>query len=119
MTPPDATPTGASAEGAAVREASMDGELTIFHAATWRQWLDEQVGGAGELRVRLDQVTEIDTAGAQLLLMGKRLAQQRGGVLSYVGHSPAVLTLLELFDLGAQLGDPIVLPAAPARKVQE
>ncbi len=92
-------------------ELSIEGELSIYRAAELRQWLGEVVPTGGELRIRLAEVAEIDTAGAQLLLAGKRLAHERGCRLTYVAHSPAVLALLELFDIAGQLGDPIVLPA--------
>jgi anti-anti-sigma regulatory factor len=96
----------------AIQELAIEGELSIYRAAELRQWLADVVPRGGALRIRLADVTEIDTAGAQLLLAGKRLAGERGCRLSYVDHGPPVLALLELFDLAAQLDDPIVLPAA-------
>lgn len=90
---------------------AIQGELSIYRAAELRQWLAVTLPHDGELNVDLAEVTEIDTAGAQLLLAGKRLARERGCRLRYVNHSAPVLALVELFDLAATLGDPIVLPA--------
>ena len=59
-------------------------------------------------------MSEIDSAGVQLLMLAKREAQARGGELHLCGHSPAVLDVFELLDLAAFFGDPLVMPAPPA-----
>jgi len=63
-------------------------------------------GGADEVEVDLSGVNEIDTAGLQLMLQLKRKCGTR---LRLVNHSPAVLQILDLSNLGAQFGDPVVL----------
>lgn len=95
---------------------ALEGELGIYRAAELRSWLAHSLHDSRDLRIDLAAVSAIDTAGAQLLLAGKRLAQERGCRLSYVNHSAPVLALLELFDLGAALGDPIVRPADVTRR---
>jgi anti-anti-sigma factor len=93
-------------------ELAIEGELSIYRAAELRQWLDAALQAGQTVRIRLADVSEMDTAGAQLLLAAKRLAQQRGCTLSFTDHSPPVLEMLELLNLAAALGDPIVMPAA-------
>jgi anti-anti-sigma factor len=90
---------------------AIAGELNIYRAAELRDWLHTSLPQGGHVELDLAEVTEMDTAGAQLLLAGKRLAAERGCTLHCVNHSPAVLSLLELFDMAALLGDPMVLPA--------
>lgn len=96
---------------AATLVLAIEGELNIYRAAELRDWLHAQLPQGGTVELNLAEVTEMDTAGAQLLLAGKRLAAERGSTLHCVNHSPAVLSLLELFDMAALLGDPMVLPA--------
>lgn len=91
------------------------GELSIYRAAELRQWLLDllQATPAGAtLRIGLAEVSEIDSAGAQLLLAAKALAAQRGCQLQFTDHSPAVLDLIALFDLAAQLDDPLLVATA-------
>ena len=90
---------------------AIQGELSIYRTAELRQWLDTALPEGGDVHIDLAEVSEIDTAGAQLLLAGKRLARDRRCRLSYVNHSAPVLALVELFNLAATLGDPIVLAA--------
>ena len=54
----------------------------------------------------LSDVTELDSAGVQILLLAKRTAAARNMELQLVGQSPAVLRTLELLHLSAHFGAP-------------
>ena len=54
----------------------------------------------------LSDVTELDSAGVQILLLAKRTAAVRGIELQLVGQSPAVLRTLELLHLSEHFGAP-------------
>ncbi|UXY16328.1 STAS domain-containing protein [Chitiniphilus purpureus] len=91
----------------------LTGELTIFYAAMLKDELVALLGTAkAPLSLDLSGVEDIDTSGVQLLLMFKREAARRGASVSYSGHSPAVLAVLELLDLAGTLGDPVLIPNA-------
>lgn len=92
----------------------LDGELTIYRAAELKPLIVDALQAGGTLEIDLRGVSEIDSAGVQLLMLAKREAQSRGGKLHLVGHSPAVLDVFELLDLAAFFGDPLVMPAPPA-----
>ena len=92
----------------------LDGELTIYRAAELKPLILAPLGEAQVLEVDLAGVSEIDSAGVQLLMLAKREAQARGGELHLVAHSPAVLDVFELLDLAAFFGDPLVMPAPAA-----
>jgi len=89
----------------------LDGELTIYTAAQHRATLLERLGACPELKLDLAGVTELDTAGLQLLLVLKREAQAQGRELRLVNHSQAVVEVLELLYMQAHFGDPVVIPA--------
>ena len=72
-------------------------------------------GGADVVEVDLSGVNEIDTAGLQLMLQLKRKCGTR---LRLVNHSPAVLQILDLSNLGAQFGDPVVIPSGEQSLLQ-
>ncbi|WP_255991533.1 STAS domain-containing protein [Chitinolyticbacter albus] len=100
----------AKGEGAQFR---LDGELTIFHAASLKDALIAALGEGGPaLTIDLSGVDELDTAGVQLLLLVKREAARLGRALIYSGHSAAVISVLELLDLAGTLGDPLLIPNA-------
>jgi len=86
--------------------ASLAGELCVFYAAELKPRLLAIATTAGEQEINLAQVSEVDTAGIQLLLLAQREAASAGGRLRYVNHSAPVLEILMLLNLAAELGDP-------------
>ncbi len=57
-------------------------------------------------------MSELDSAGVQLLMAARKSAQAARRELHLVGHSPAVLEVFETMDLAAHFGDPLLMPAA-------
>jgi anti-sigma B factor antagonist len=83
-------------------------ELTIAQAAGWRDTLvDALCATPGDLRLDLGSVTDIDSAGVQLLLATRRSVAERGATLSIVAASPSVAEALAVFGL-----DPALEPLA-------
>jgi len=97
-----------------VHTLRIEGELTIYRAAELKQTLLDAVAAQPVVEVDLSAVGEFDTAGLQLLMLAKRSAKAAERELRLVGHSPAVLDVLQLFDLAAFFGDPLVVPSASA-----
>ena len=62
----------------------------------------------------VSQVTEIDSAGLQLLVAAKLEALIRDKQLHFVGHSKPVLEVLDLCDLGGFFGDQVVIDSQVA-----
>ena len=91
----------------------LAGEFTIYAAAAAeaKAGLLVPLAEVEALEVDLAGVSEIDTAGIQLLVLAKREAEAAGKTLVFAGHSPAVLELIELYGLAAAFGDPLLLPA--------
>ena len=87
----------------------LAGEFTIFSAAAICSQLLTALDAAKEIEVDLAQVTEIDSAGIQIMVAAKREAVARNKNLHFSGHSPAVLDTLDLTDLSAHFGDPVLL----------
>ena len=81
--------------------------------ATGERLLDA-LAAADELELDLLQVGEIDTAGLQLLILLKKEAQRAGKQVTVVAHSQAVRSVIDFCNLAAELGDPLVIPAAEA-----
>jgi anti-sigma B factor antagonist len=89
----------------------LDGEMTIYRAAELKQALLAAIDGAASLALDLSGVTEIDSAGLQLLMLAKRTAQSKGGDLHLAAQSNAVADVLDLLDLATYFGDQLVIPA--------
>ena len=96
------------------RRFSLSEDLTIYHALEQKKTLLDALGEADELELDLLQVGEIDTAGLQLLILLKKEAQRAGKRVSIVAHSQAVRSVIDFCNLAAELGDPLVIPAAEA-----
>jgi anti-anti-sigma factor len=95
-----------------VLQVSIQDEMTIYNAQSLKETLlGYCVPGIQELQLDLSAVTEIDSAGLQLLLLLKAEAHKRGFTLCLLRHSAAVLEAFELLKLGTYFGDPIVFPA--------
>lgn len=88
---------------------SIIGELTIYTAATEKQILQEALDLTEELEINLSQVSEMDSAGLQVLIVLKQEAARCNKKLRYSMHSKAVLDILELSNMTASFGDQIVL----------
>lgn len=95
-----------------VCRARMAGEMTIYHAAEMKGELLPCLDRCTELEINLSEVSEMDTAGFQLLLLAKREAAHAGKRLRLVGHSPATLEVLDLFNMASHFGDPVMMPRA-------
>lgn len=90
---------------------ALEGPLTIYAALELKGRLLAAVQDAPELRLDLTQVTELDSAGLQMLYLAKREALRLGHSLQIVGHSAAVREVFDLVNLNAYFGDPTLIPA--------
>ena len=93
----------------------IDGELTVYRVGELKQQLLPALLDAVELEIDLAGVTEIDTAGVQLLIAMKRSAAATDRQLRLHGHSAPVLDALNLLGLAAYFGDPLVESVEGAR----
>ena len=93
----------------AVTRIDILGDLNIFNAAEQRQRLLAALEAGSEVEVNLSEVSEIDSAGIQLMVAAKQEATAQKKTLCFSGHSPAVLDTLDLCDLTAYFGDPVLL----------
>jgi anti-anti-sigma regulatory factor len=86
----------------------LAGECTIFRAAEIQSLL---LADPAPLEIDLSAVTEMDTAGLQLLMGAKLAATRQQRTLRMTGHSPAVLEVFELLNVAAYFNDPLVMEA--------
>ena len=97
---------------AASAPLALDGEMTIYRATELAETLKAALAAhPGGLDIDLSEVTEIDSAGVQLLMAAKRAAVAAGAVLTLHGHSAPVLDVFERLDLAAFFGDSLVVTA--------
>jgi anti-sigma B factor antagonist len=87
----------------------LEGELTVYRAVELRMTLQAALAEAGDLELDLARVTELDSAGVQLLLSAKKTAVASQRRLRLMNHSPAVLDVFERFNLAGHFGDPLVI----------
>lgn len=88
---------------------AIDGEMTIYTAMELKDKLLSPLEQCEEMEVDLAGVSEIDSAGIQLLALTKTETMARGKTLRITGHSPAVLEILGLCDLEGFFGDPVLI----------
>ena len=93
---------------AALDTASLriDGEMTIYRATELKAALLAALDGRGALALDLDGVTELDSAGLQLLLLAKNTLGERGGQLRLTRFSEAVGATLALLNLSGHFAAP-------------
>lgn len=91
---------------------AIEGELTIYRAAELGELLKTALAAGGDLELNLAGVTEMDSAGVQLLMAARKSALAGQRRLRLVEHSPAVIEVFEVLDLAAHFGDPLLMPAA-------
>ncbi|MCG2577957.1 STAS domain-containing protein [Dechloromonas sp. XY25] len=94
-----------------VCKIAIEGDFTIFAAQAIKAQLLEAFNKGQEVEVDLSAVSEMDSAGLQLMVAAKREAAAQGKTLRFIDHSPAVLNTMDLCDAAGLFADPI----APAQ----
>jgi anti-anti-sigma factor len=87
----------------------IEGDMTIRTAAELKNELMEHISKPCELEIVLSEVSEIDTAGMQLLILAKREANLHNRPLRLTNHSRVVLGVIDTYNLAAYFGDPILI----------
>lgn len=77
----------------------VEGEFTIYTIAALKPSLLAALMEQGALTLDLSRVTEMDSAGLQLLLLLKREADALHGSVQLAGISPAASEVLDLCNL--------------------
>lgn len=90
----------------------IDAELSIYHAAEYKPRLLAAIAQHPHTEINLAEVSELDCAGVQLLLLAKREALRRGHHLALVAHSHASQAAIDLLGLAGYFGDPLILEDA-------
>lgn len=85
------------------RRLRIETDLTIYTALRTKDLLLAELAAGPELAIDLSAVSEIDTAGLQLLLLAGREAAKAGKKLELVSPSTAVTSVLELCNMGSLL----------------
>lgn len=109
MTNPDSTPRTEKIE-----RLSITQDLTIYHAEALKDELLHALERGNVIELDLAQVTEIDTAGIQLLMLTKRECQQHDQTLRIVAHSQSVHDLIDFYNIAGFFGDPLLITARDA-----
>lgn len=97
--------------GGNASQFALAGEMTIYRAAELKAAMLPEIERAQEVGIDLSRVSEIDSAGLQLMVAAKLEAIRRGKELHFTGHSKAVTDMLDLCGLGGFFGDQIVIPS--------
>ena len=92
-----------------IHRLPLEGEMTIYNAAEMKARLIEAIDNHKELEIDLARITEMDSAGFQLLLLAKREAGNQKKSLRLSNHSEACLELINLYHTAEFFGDPIIL----------
>lgn len=82
----------------------LEGEMTIYHAIDQMQRIRDHLAVQHDLWLDLSGVTEIDSAGLQLLFVAHNEAKAHGGTFILGALSQAVDDVLRLLRIKTQLG---------------
>jgi ABC-type transporter Mla MlaB component len=83
--------------------------MTIYEAMEIRDSFAAALRKYQNIEVDLSQVVEIDCTGLQLMVALKNDALKQNKSMTFSGHSREVIALLDLFNMNAFFGDPVVL----------
>jgi anti-sigma B factor antagonist len=93
-------------QAAAASSLRIEGELTIYRAEELCAGFKAALAAGGDIEINLAEVTEMDSAGVQLLIAIKKAASALQRELRLVEHSPAVREVFEMLNLDTHLGAP-------------
>jgi len=94
-----------------ITHLTIEDEMTIYTALEQKNYLSQYLKPDQDIQINLTGVSEIDSAGLQILLFLKQEAINTDFKLSLTEHSQAVVDVFELLNLSAHFGDPIVISA--------
>ena len=81
----------------------IEGEMTVLYAAALKKDLLDNLADCSKLDIDLSQVSEMDTAGFQLLFLIKREAGLSDKSMRITAHSPATLSVLKLYGIDEEV----------------
>ena len=87
----------------------LEGEVNIYRAADLKTEVLAALRAGPVLEIDLAGVTELDTAGLQVLMLAKNTAAADKRELRLLNHSPAVVEIVEMLNLGAFFGDALLI----------
>lgn len=87
------------------------GDLTIYTAQQHKEQLLLAIEQQSSVQIDLSEVTDIDTAGLQLLILARLESLRRSIPFSITGHTRAVLDIFDLCNLSGFFGDPVYIPS--------
>jgi len=90
---------------------ALEGEVSIHQAQEIKERLRGALDQFAIIELDLSGVTELDTAGFQLLAQMKRDCNAAGKELRLTRHPPAVLEVFSLYGAEQHFGDPLLLAA--------
>lgn len=90
-------------------------DMTIYNASAQKQVLMNALAQHDLVELDLSSVSEIDSAGFQLLVLIKREAARLDKTASIVAHSQCVQEVVDFLDMAAHFGDPILIQSHEAR----
>ena len=86
--------------------ARIDGDMTIYTALACRDLLLQHLQSCSALDIDLSGVTEVDSAGVQLLIQARRHGAELGKPVRLLQPSPALQDMIALYRLGAHFDVP-------------
>jgi anti-sigma B factor antagonist len=95
---------------------AVSGEMTVYTAGEGREKLLVPIAGCRDTQIELDlaDVSDMDSAGQQLLIAARITSVARQNSLRLVNHSAAVREVLDLYGLARYFGDPEQMPLQAA-----
>lgn len=85
----------------------IEGEMNIYTALALKDRLLAPLEQCADIELDLSGVTDIDSAGVQLLVLLQNECGTRGRDLRIIGHSAPVKEILDLYNLESYFGDPV------------
>lgn len=82
----------------------LRGDMTIYTAASVKPALLDALTACRQLDLNLADISELDTAGTQLLLLAKREAEKAGKAVRLTRVSPAVRETVTFYRLESAVG---------------
>lgn len=82
------------------------GDLTIYEAPAVRDLVLQALQGASAVVIDLDEVTDVDSAGLQVLISARKSASHLGTPLTVRCQSDPVVALMDLCNLRGLLLTP-------------
>lgn len=96
----------------------VNGDFVVYSIGKWKEFILEKIHNIEVLSADFGKVTEVDSAGVQLLISTKKFFIENGKKFTIQNHSPKLIEYIDIYGLIGYFEDKVLVSAKEKDKYQ-